>query len=443
MQPLTYTSTISYPHQIEISNRQISFYRNTLFILCGPSGAGKSTFCKQYFPPTMTVSTDNCRAMICDSPINQKISDDAFDLFYFIINKRLQNGYPTIADSTALKSKYRKKLQDLAEQYHYHTSLLLFDLPQEICLQQDNKRRASVGPDVIQKQWQNLEQTRQDLQTETYQSIIVFHSLEEIAKFSFRWTSSLVECADTGPFDLIGDVHGCYDLLQKLLSELGYVPNSTGLFSQKRRLIFLGNILGSGAKNLALFWQVYELWKNKLAYYIPGNHCDKLYRYLQQQTQQNDEDLQAIIAEIQNLSSESQLQFSSAFQEMFQTTAPYLILDYGQLVAVHAGIPAPYIGKTDTRTLMSCMYGTWNRNPDDPPLAWCNRYSGYPLVVFGHTPVQKPTWCNHTLDIDLGPHLNGELCAFRYPEFETVSIHSQTNQITKQSYPNYQISISK
>lgn len=438
--------SISYPHQVPISNIPIPFYRNTLFILCGPSGSGKSTFAKRYFPPTMTVSTDVCRSMICDSPMNQKISDDAFDLFYFIIEKRLKNGYPTVADSTALRPKYRMQLQQLAQKYHYVTTLLLFDLPLSLCQQQDQQRRASVGEAVIQKQYQNLEQTRKDLQKETYQSVVVFHSLQKIGRFLFRWTAPLVECSDPGPFDLIGDVHGCYDLLQQLLTTLGYVPTlSPSLITpvpsqlpthpQHRRLIFLGDIMDRGHQNLAVFWQIYTLWKAKLAYYIPGNHCEKLSRYLQGNPVKLSEDLQTTISEIQALSPEVREQFQTAFFEMFRASPPYLVLDHGQCVAVHAGIPGPYIGRTDAKVLDACMYGTWNRNPNDPPLAWCSRHAGYPLIVFGHIPVQQPTWKNRTLNIDLGAYQGGELCAFRYPEFETVSIHSQTHQITRHVYP--------
>ncbi len=176
-----------YTKQILLTKNPIPLFRNTLLILVGPSGSGKSTFAKQYFPSTMTVSTDHCRAMISDSSMNQRVSDHAFDLFYFIIEKRLLNGYPALADSTALRCKYRFKLQSIAQKYLYHTMLLLFDLPKEVCLANDKNRRAQVGENVLDRQWYYLEQTKQELVKEYYDQILVFHSLEDIGLFSYQW----------------------------------------------------------------------------------------------------------------------------------------------------------------------------------------------------------------------------------------------------------------
>ena len=74
-----------YANQIILSDLEIPIYRRSLIILSGPSGSGKSTFASKYFPSTMTVSTDYCRAMICDSQLNQSVSEDAFEIFYLIL----------------------------------------------------------------------------------------------------------------------------------------------------------------------------------------------------------------------------------------------------------------------------------------------------------------------------------------------------------------------
>jgi len=59
------------------------------------------------------VSSDYCRAMICDDVNNQQVNRDTFDLFYYIIQKRMFLGRFTVADSTALQSEARRKLREL------------------------------------------------------------------------------------------------------------------------------------------------------------------------------------------------------------------------------------------------------------------------------------------------------------------------------------------
>ena len=83
---------------------KITVPRRTLLVLCGPAGSGKSTFAAQRFIHTNIVSSDDCRAMICDDEANQQVNRDTFDLFHYIIQKRMYLGRFTVADSTALQS---------------------------------------------------------------------------------------------------------------------------------------------------------------------------------------------------------------------------------------------------------------------------------------------------------------------------------------------------
>lgn len=175
--------------QMDFSPEPVVLFRKSLLVLVGPSGSGKSTFAKNHFPLTMIASTDHCRAMICDFQGNQRISDDAFDLFYMHIEKRLKNGYPVVADSTALRKKYRQKFWAMADKYEYEKVLFLFDLPLSLCQENDASRRFKVGKDVVAYQFGNLERTKQELHEEPYDKVFVFKSLEEMQTFSYRWLS--------------------------------------------------------------------------------------------------------------------------------------------------------------------------------------------------------------------------------------------------------------
>ena len=121
----------------------------SLLVLCGPAGCGKSTFAAQRFGATTIVSSDYCRALICDDVTNQWVNRDTFDLFYYIIHKRMFNRRFTVADSTALQPEARQRLQELARRQGYLACLLIFNVSQETCLQRDRQRERQVGERVI------------------------------------------------------------------------------------------------------------------------------------------------------------------------------------------------------------------------------------------------------------------------------------------------------
>jgi predicted kinase len=123
--------------------------RRTLLVLCGPAGSGKSTFAAQRFPSTNIVSSDHCRAMICDDENNQQVNRDTFELFHLIIQKRLSLGRFTVADSTALQPDARRKLRDLSRWFGYYGCLLIFNIPPEICLERNKSRHRLVEEQVI------------------------------------------------------------------------------------------------------------------------------------------------------------------------------------------------------------------------------------------------------------------------------------------------------
>lgn len=128
---------------------KIGVPRRTLLVLCGVAGCGKSTFAAQRFRESMIVSSDRCREMICDDVTNQQVNRDTFDLFYYILRKRMYLGRFTVADSTALHAEARRQLRELAQRYGYYTCLVVFDVPEEVCLRRDRLRERRVGDAVV------------------------------------------------------------------------------------------------------------------------------------------------------------------------------------------------------------------------------------------------------------------------------------------------------
>jgi predicted kinase len=145
----------------------------TLLVLCGPAGAGKSTFAAQRFGPTVIVSSDHCRALVCDDASNQSVNRDTFDLFYYIINKRLWNGRFTVADSTALQGEARRKLLDLARRHGYYAALLIFNVPESVTAARNQQRKRSVEVQVLPYHARLLQQTLLDAPHEGWDRIVL------------------------------------------------------------------------------------------------------------------------------------------------------------------------------------------------------------------------------------------------------------------------------
>jgi predicted kinase len=135
---------------------EITLPQRTLLVLCGSAGCGKSTFASQVLKqqrpplqPTAIVSSDHCRAIICDDENNQQVNRDTFDLFYYIIHKRMFQNRFTIADSTALQLETRQRLLGLGKRHYYTTCILIFNIEEQLCIQRDSQRQRTVGPQVI------------------------------------------------------------------------------------------------------------------------------------------------------------------------------------------------------------------------------------------------------------------------------------------------------
>src|SRR5580704_15755506 len=238
--------------QIEIPNL-------SLVVLIGPSGSGKSTFARRHFRPTEILSSDACRAMVSDEENDQSVTKDAFELLRFIAGKRLALGRLTVIDATNVQPEARKPLVELARQYHCLPVALVLDLPEKVC-QERNRLRPdrAFGPHVIRNQTSQLRRSLRGLRKEGFRHIFVMETPEQVDAATVErvplWNDRR---EDHGPFDVIGDLHGCCDELEELLSRLGYTETrleaddpAWGARSfahpDGRKAIFLGDLVDRG-----------------------------------------------------------------------------------------------------------------------------------------------------------------------------------------------------
>ncbi len=205
----------------------------SLVILVGVSSSGKSTFAQKYFKPTEILSSDHCRALVSDDENNQDVTKEAFDILHFIAAKRLATGKLTVIDATNVQYKARQSLLALARKYHFLSVAIVFNLPESLCHGRNQQRTdRHFGPHVISQQYANLQYSLPHFKQEAFKLVTIINSVDEVEMLKVKrvpmWNNLKHE---RGPFDIIGDVHGCFDELITLLEKLGYVippisPNS-------------------------------------------------------------------------------------------------------------------------------------------------------------------------------------------------------------------------
>jgi protein phosphatase len=412
----------------------------SLVVLVGPSGSGKSTFARKHFQGTEILSSDACRGMVSDDENDQTVTRDAFEVLHFIAGKRLALGRLTVIDATNVQPEARKPLVELARQYHCLPVALVLDLPERVCQERNRDRPdREFGPHVVRNQKSQLRRSLRGLRKEGFRHVFVLETTEEVE-------AAVVERAplwndrtgEHGPFDIIGDVHGCCDELQTLLERLGYVasvdhpvsPSLNGgpIYShpEGRRAIFLGDLVDRGPRILDTVRLVRNMMFGGSALCVPGNHDMKLLKKLRGKNVQITHGLANTIAEIDALPEEARGPFCDELAEFLDGLVSHYVLDDGKLVVAHAGMKEEMQGRGSAGVREFALYGETTGETDDFGLPvrydWASDYRGRAMVVYGHTPVPQSDWLNGTVNVDTGCVFGGKLTALRYPEKEFVSV---------------------
>jgi protein phosphatase len=159
--------------------KQIVIPETTLVVLCGIAGCGKSTFAAKHFLPTQIVSSDECRALISDDAMNQKVTGHAFELWRLIIRKRLLIGKTTIADATNIERGDRKWLINTAHYYNFFATAMVFDLPIETCLSRNANRNRVVPEEALVHQFDLFKESLRTIHDEGFDSVFVIDNARQ------------------------------------------------------------------------------------------------------------------------------------------------------------------------------------------------------------------------------------------------------------------------
>jgi len=406
----------------------ISIPELSLVVLIGPSGCGKSTFAKKHFKPTEVLSSDFCRALVSDDENNQAATKDAFEILHFIAAKRLAAGKLTVVDATNVQVEARKPLVALAREYHVLPVAIVLNPPTRVCEDRNRLRSdRNFGPHVIRQQTQQLRRSIRNLKREGFRHIFEFSTPEEIDAVEIQREKLWNDRKDEhGPFDIIGDVHGCFDELHALLTELGYEINShfEARHPEGRKAVFLGDLVDRGPKIPEVLKLVMTMTASGQAITVPGNHDTKLMRKLRGRDVQITHGLAESLQQLEGEPPE----FKEHVTSFIDSLVSHYVLDDGRLVVAHAGLKEALQGRGSGKVRDFALYGETTGETDEFGLPvrynWAAEYRGRAMVVYGHTPVVEPEWLNGTICIDTGCVFGGKLTALRYPEKELVSVQA-------------------
>jgi protein phosphatase len=407
-----------------------------LVVLVGPSGCGKSTFARKHFKPTEVLSSDYCRGLVSDDENDQTATKDAFEVLHYIAAKRLAAGRLTVIDATNVQGEARQPLVNLARQYHCLPVAVVLNLPERLCHERNRLRpNRDFGPHVIRQQTQQLRRSLRGLHKEGFRHVFELSSPEEVEAVVIErerlWNNLRHE---HGPFDIIGDVHGCFDELRELLTQLGYEVQATLAAAQAeftvrspqgRKAIFVGDLVDRGPKIPEVLKLVMAMVEQGNALCVPGNHDVKLMRKLCGRNVQITHGLAESLAQLEGTSPE----FKTRVADFIDGLISHYVLDDGKLVVAHAGMKEEMQGRGSGKVRDFALFGETTGETDEYGLPvrydWAAEYRGRALVVYGHTPVPEPDWLNGTINIDTGCVFGGKLTALRYPEKELVSVPAQ------------------
>jgi len=411
--------------------------------MIGASGSGKSSFAAKHFHKHEIVSSDTCRGMVSNDENSLEATNDAFDLLHYLVGLRLKRGLLTVIDATNVQAYARKQLIALAREHHVLSVAVVLNLPVDIC-EARNAGRAdrNFGRHVIRQHSQQLKKSLRRLRKEGFQQVYVLGSEQETDDVSGVIREKLYNDRKSvhGPFDIIGDIHGCFDETIELLEKLGYQiisdPPAKNSIAPRygfdvchpdgRIAIFLGDLVDRGPASPSVLKLVMSMVHSEVAYCVPGNHDAKLQKYLNGKKVNLNHGLEETVEQLKAESDE----FKSEVREFIYSLISHLIFDDGKLIVAHAGIKEAMQGRGSGAIRSFCLYGESTGEIDEFGLPvrhnWAAEYRGDSKVVYGHTPVPQAEWLNRTIDIDTGCVFGGKLTALRYPEEELVSVDARS-----------------
>ena len=200
---------------------------------------------------------------------------------------------------------------------------------------------------------------------------------------------------------VVGDIHGCYDELEDLLTEVGFTSDD--------RLISVGDLITKGPKNR----EVLERFMSEPQFSaVMGNHDLALRRKWNGEKVKLKDSQKPTNKELKP-DKERYLAYLNAL--------PFII-DLGTHLVVHAGLrPGVALNSQTSEDLTELRsMGKDRAARDGTP--WYDLYDGDKVVLFGHWPANKPRIGEKAIGLDTGCVYGNHLTAYilETDEFKSV-----------------------
>lgn len=399
-----------------------------LVAVIGAAAAGKRTFAGRHFPPDDVLTLPPSGMDPAGNATAQ-----ALGALEQAAGERLARGLSAVVVAPLVRPDDRRRLTALARAHDLPAIAIVLDLPRAALEARQATRPAGpVTPEGLTAQVAELRRTLPGLTREGFRHAWILRHPEDVQAAHVTRVPLPPDRRDrTGPFDFIGDVHGCHAELTELLAALGYSLRGDDVTPPPgRTAVFLGDLVDRGPDSAGVLRLVMGMVRSGAALAVRGNHDEKLARALDGRAVRLTHGLDVTLAQV-NAAGDP---FREDVRAFIAALGSHLVLDGGRVVAAHAGLPEAYHGRTGGRVLNFALYGDVDGTRDDAGLPvrrdWAAAYHGAALVVYGHTPHATPRRVNGTVNIDTGCAFGGHLTALRYPEGQLLSVPARATYAT-------------
>lgn len=401
----------------------------SLVVLVGPSGSGKTTLAQKHFKPTEIISFESCLAMVADDDESPEAARDAFETMRHIAKTRLASKRMAVVDATNLEPEERAKLVETAREHHAIPVAIVLNLPGSICQARTEQRAGkAVAMRVVHVQTAKLHKVIGTFPAEGFELVAILRSPNDVDGFSIeREAMTSDRRVEHGPFDVIGDVHGCYEELRTLLAKLGYkmtgdVNTPKASHPDGRKAVFLGDFVDRGPDTAKVARLVMGMVQAGTGFAVSGNHELRLVKALRGSSVRSSHGLAESMTSLGELTDADK----TALATFLEALPDHLVFDDGNVVVAHGGLPDAMHGRGGVAVRTFAVEGERPGFEDamikaELP-AWARAHASPATVVYGGHASPAVLHENHTYAIDTGCVFGGKLTALKLPEGELVDV---------------------
>lgn len=432
-----------------------------LVLLSGIPASGKSTFGLSLAKAGYDYhNADAIRAELYGDESILGDTKTVFGILHERLRTSLAAGRKAVVDVTNLTARNRQEFIDAGAEFNYPPCIIVvMDISVSLSLSRNKARTRHVPEHVIMSMVTAV--VRSGLPSKKEGRALYLRPTDKVGQYKVLSANDLaveqipsgVHAADLPvsqlirvalkpgekeKFDIVGDVHSCFNELVSLITKLGHTlkyqlskRNGVKVLEYKakgeRKLAFVGDLVDRGPHAARVLALVRWLVNNNHAIVVSGNHDDRLLRFLEGKRVRVHGSLKGTVDQLKHRKKEFRLKVRS-----FLSSLP-LIHESASLVVVHAAYREGKVGQEMKNLALfgeTCDSHRNERGRHIRLTLWEDQYNGKKTIVRGHDVVKQPRlkltanggWI---VNIDTGCCFGNALTAFRYPEMYFVSVPAE------------------